>query len=191
MARPRSFEPNDVLDAARDLFWSRGYEGTSLDDITRATGVNKPSLFAAFGDKASLFHAVLDRYHEMLLTHARRSLGGDGSARAAVRAWLSGFLPACSGEKGRRGCLSANAGVAPPDVGVADRVAAYNASLETLLRKALERGRKAGEFASGFDVRGAARALLAAQIGLMILARQQPTVAETKAAVERILSILA
>jgi TetR/AcrR family transcriptional repressor of nem operon len=86
--------------------------------------------------------------------------------------------------------LSANAGVAPPDEGVADRVAAYNASLETLLRKALERGRKAGEFASDFDVRGAARALLAAQIGLMILARQQPTVAETKAAVERILSIL-
>lgn len=190
MARPRSFEPNDVLDAARDLFWSRGYEGTSLDDITRATGVNKPSLFAAFGDKASLFHAVLDRYHEMLLMHARHSLGGDGPARAAVRTWLSGFLAACSGEKGRRGCLSANAGVAPPDEGVADRVAAYNASLETLLRKVLERGRKAGEFDADFDVRGAARALLAAQIGLMVLARQQPTVAETKAAIERILSIL-
>ncbi len=189
MARPRSFEPNDVLDAARDLFWSRGYERTSLDDITRATGVNKPSLFAAFGDKASLFHAVLDRYHEMLLAHARRALG-DGSAREAVRAWLMGFLPACSGEAGRRGCLSANAGVAPADEGVADRVAAYNAAVEGLLRRALERGRKSGEFGSDFDARGAARAILAAQIGLMILARQQPTPAETKAAVGRVLSIL-
>lgn len=190
MARPRNFEPNDVLDAARELFWARGYEGTSLDDITRATGVNKPSLFAAFGDKAQVFHAVLDRYHDMLLAYARHTLGGEGSARAAVRAWLTGFLPACSGAQGRRGCLSANAGIAPPDEGVADRVAAYNASLEALLRKALVRGRKAGEFGADFDVRGTARALIAAQIGLMILARQEPSLAETKAAVERALSIL-
>lgn len=190
MARPRTFEPKDVLDAARDLFWSRGYEGVSLDDITQATGVNKPSLFAAFGDKAKLFDAVLDRYHEMLLAHARNSLGGDGPARAAVRGWLMGFVPGCSGAEGRRGCFSANAGVAPPNDGVADRIAAYNKALESLLRKALERGRKSGEFGAAFDVRGAARALLAAQMGLMVLARQQPTPADTKAAIERVLTIL-
>lgn len=190
MARPRRFEPDAVLDAARDLFWARGYEGTSLDDITRATGVNKPSLFAAFGDKSELFHMVLDRYHAMLLAHARLTLRADVPARDAVRAWLMGFVPACSGAKGRRGCLSANAAVAPPTEGAADRVASYNRAVEALLRQVLERGRKDGEFDAAFDARATARALLAMQLGLMNLARQQPSAGETKAAVERILALL-
>ena len=51
MARPRSFDPDEALDLARDVFWRKGFQGTSLDDITAATGLAKPSLYAAFGDK--------------------------------------------------------------------------------------------------------------------------------------------
>ena len=190
MARPRKFDPDQVLDTARELFWARGYQATSLDDITQATGVNKPSLFAAFGDKAALFHTVLDRYHAMLLVYAGAMLGRPGPAREAVGAWLTGFLLACSGAKGRRGCLSANSGVAPIDAAVTRSIGAYNKQVEVQLRRTLERGRDAGEFEKSFDVKGTAHALLAAQIGLMLLARFEPTASETRAAMERALSIL-
>ena len=63
MARPRSFDPDEALDLARDVFWQKGFQGTSLDDVTAATGLAKPSLYAAFGDKNALFLKVLDRYH--------------------------------------------------------------------------------------------------------------------------------
>jgi AcrR family transcriptional regulator len=62
--RPRSFDTGNALDRAVDVFWRKGYEGASLSDLTRAMGINRPSLYAAFGDKEQLFRKVLDRYDE-------------------------------------------------------------------------------------------------------------------------------
>ena len=62
MARPRTFDEADVVEAARDQFWNRGYAATSVDDLTAATGLGKGSLYGAFGDKHSLFLRALDRY---------------------------------------------------------------------------------------------------------------------------------
>lgn len=64
MGRPRSFDTEKALDRAMQVFWKKGYEGTSLSDLTRAMGINRPSLYAAFGDKESLFRKVLDRYEQ-------------------------------------------------------------------------------------------------------------------------------
>ena len=62
MGRPRSFDIDRALDRALQVFWRKGYEGTSLSDLTKAVGVNRPSLYAAFGDKKALFRKALDRY---------------------------------------------------------------------------------------------------------------------------------
>lgn len=102
MARPRSFDPHEALDLARDVFWRQGFQGTSLDDITVATGLTKPSLYAAFGDKNTLFLKVLDRYHERVVANAERVLN-EGPARDAIERWLTSFVPFCSGVKGTRG----------------------------------------------------------------------------------------
>ena len=59
--RPRSFDPDKALDSALQVFWRKGYEGASLSDLTKAMGINRPSLYAAFGDKEALFRKVLDR----------------------------------------------------------------------------------------------------------------------------------
>lgn len=72
MARPRSFDPDDVLEIARQVFWQKGFQATSLDEITAASGIAKPSLYAAFGDKHALFLRVLDRYHDGILGWAER-----------------------------------------------------------------------------------------------------------------------
>ena len=108
MARPRSFDPDDVLEVAREVFLRKGYQAASLDEITAASGIAKPSLYAAFGDKSALFLRVLDRYHDGILGWAERVLAQPGPARDAIRQWLTGFVPYCSGAKGARGCLSIN-----------------------------------------------------------------------------------
>ena len=108
MARPRTFDPDKVLDITLDVFWRKGSHGTSLGDITDESGLGKPSLYAAFGDKASLYLKVLDRYHSWLIKEAQRILSHGPSAREAVEAWLVSFVPRASGTKGKRGCLSLN-----------------------------------------------------------------------------------
>jgi AcrR family transcriptional regulator len=65
IGRPREFDADEALDKALMAFWRRGFEGTSLSDLTEAMGINRPSLYAAFGNKETLFRLALDRYAEM------------------------------------------------------------------------------------------------------------------------------
>src|ERR1700687_4137637 len=151
MARPRSFHPDEALDLARDVFWRKGFQGTSLDDITAATGLAKPSLYAAFGDKNALFLQVLDRYHHRIVANAERTLNEGASARDAIERWLTGFVPFCSGAKGTRGCLSVNTaadGVSDQKQ-VRNRVEGFNRKLEQLLSDRLRADR--AQFSAAFD----------------------------------------
>ena len=193
MARPRSFDPDAVLAAALELFWTKGYRATSFDDITRVTGINKPSLYAAFGDKPALFAQVLGRYHAMLLMHATGLLAGEGPARAAIEAWLTSFLPSCSGAAGGRGCLSVNTtleAATVDDPGVAKLIKSHNRKIEKLLAAAIQRGIAAGELAGTIEPAAAARLLLTTQTGLMVLARDRPNAATTKATMLHALRVL-
>src|ERR1700754_2184491 len=175
MARPRTFDPNDVLLAAREVFWRKGYQATSLDDITAETGLTKPSLYAAFGDKASLFLKVLDHYHDQLIMRFERIFSEAPNARAAVDAWFMNLLPVYSGEKGRNGCLSVNTltdgGL--EDAAVKKSIADFNDRLESLILKRLEADR--AQFAAGFDPVAAARTIMAIYMGLMTMAKQKPS----------------
>lgn len=193
MPRPKTFDPEQVVGAALELFWARGYQATSFDDITRATGVNKPSLYAEFGDKAGLFARVLERYHAMLRAHAQAMLGGTGPVRDAIRAWLLSFLPSCSGAAGGRGCLSVNAtldAAAAADPAIARMVAAYRLEIERLLARTIRRGVASGELSRAVDPRAAARLLLVTQTGLMVHARELPSPAATRAAMLQALRVL-
>jgi TetR/AcrR family transcriptional repressor of nem operon len=193
MPRPKGYDPDAVVGAALELFWTRGYQATSFDDITRATGVNKPSLYAAFGDKAGLFGRVLERYHDLLRAHAQALLGGDGPVRDAIRAWLLSFLPSCSGAAGGRGCLSVNAtldAAAAADPAIARQVAAYRLEIERLLARTIRRGVTSGELSRAVDPSSAARLLLIAQTGLMVHARELPSPAVTRKTMLQALRVL-
>jgi AcrR family transcriptional regulator len=191
MARPRSFDPDEALDRARDVFWQKGFQGTSLDDITAATGLAKPSLYAAFGDKNALFLKVLDRYHARIVASAARVLNEGPSAREAIERWLTGFVPFCSGTKGIRGCLSVNtAGDGVSDQKeVRNRVERFNRTLEQLLRKRLRADR--AQFSDAFDPDAAAHTIMAIYLGLMVMAKDAPTPARVRGTLNQALKLLA
>jgi TetR/AcrR family transcriptional regulator, transcriptional repressor for nem operon len=191
MARPRTFDPDKVLDAARDIFWRKGFQATSLDDITAETGLTKPSLYAAFGDKTSLFLKILDRYHEYILARSQKILSSDPSARAAVGAWLTSFLPHCSGAKGRRGCLSINTGAdgGLEEAALRNSIASFNARLEGLIVARLQQDRS--HFAGDFDPVAVARTVLAVYSGLMAQAKQAPTLERVQSVIAQTMKLLA
>src|SRR6202521_2348058 len=102
--RPRSFDTGKALDRAVDVFWRKGYEGASLSDLTKAMGINRPSLYAAFGDKEKLFRKVLDRYAEGPASHSRAALQ-EPASRAVVERLLYGTADMLTSAGNPRGCL--------------------------------------------------------------------------------------
>jgi len=191
MARPRSFNPDEALDLARDVFWRKGFQGTSLDDITAATGLAKPSLYAAFGDKNALFLKVLDRYHERIIANAEPVLNDGPSARDAIERWLTGFVPFCSGVRGSRGCLSINTAAdgASEQKEIRKKVERFNRKLEELLRNRLRADRT--QFSDTFDPDSAARTIMAIYLGLMVMAKDAPDAARVRATLNQAMKLLA
>lgn len=103
--RPRTFDPDRVLDAAMLLFWSRGYEGTSVNDLTEATGLAKPSLYAAFGDKESLYGKVLQRYATLVEASQRAVLEDEADVWKALEALLRHSASSLASPQLPGGCL--------------------------------------------------------------------------------------
>ena len=191
MARPRSFNPDEALDLARDVFWRKGFQGTSLDDITAATGLAKPSLYAAFGDKNALFLKVLDRYHERIIANAEPVLNDGPSARDAIECWLTGFVPFCSGVRGSRGCLSINTAAdgASEQKEIRKKVERFNRKLEELLRNRLRADRT--QFSDAFDPDSVAHTIMAIYLGLMVMAKGAPDAARVRATLNQAMKLLA
>jgi AcrR family transcriptional regulator len=102
--RPRSFDSDGVLDRALKVFWRKGYEGASLADLTTAMGINRPSLYAAFGDKEALFRKVLDRYAQGPGAHALHALN-EPTSRAVVEKLLRGGADLLTTPGSPHGCL--------------------------------------------------------------------------------------
>src|ERR1700744_6184908 len=102
--RPRAYDPEAVLRQAMDLFWKAGYAGTSLDDIATATGVARPSLRAAFGDKHEIYLKALDGYWARKFETMQEALGGERPLREALMSVYDAALTLYfSG--GARGCF--------------------------------------------------------------------------------------
>ena len=102
--RPRSFDPDKALDRALKVFWKKGYEGASLPDLTRAMGINRPSLYAAFGNKEALFRKAVERYEQGPAGFAREALELP-TARQVVERLLRGGICVGTSARGPRGCL--------------------------------------------------------------------------------------
>jgi TetR/AcrR family transcriptional repressor of nem operon len=108
MARPRKFDETDVVGAAREEFWRRGYAATSVDDLTDVTGLGKGSLYGAFGDKHGLFLRALDDYITSALDDVRAQLRDRAySAYDRLTRHIRGQARAVAADTSRRGCMMA------------------------------------------------------------------------------------
>jgi AcrR family transcriptional regulator len=105
--RPRSFDPDTVLDKAQEVFWRQGYDGTSYADLTAATGLNKPSLYAAFGDKEALFAAALDRYNQGPTAALVCAFQSSGTLRDGLETMMRGYVDLYTGGTVPCGCMAA------------------------------------------------------------------------------------
>jgi len=110
MARPLAYNPEDVLQSAKNVFWTRGYEAASLDVLTRETGLGKSSLYHAFGSKHALYLAVLDSYGKEEMA-AAASILDPTEPVLSLRTFLSSIPNAVRLHGDRRGCLLCNASI--------------------------------------------------------------------------------
>src|SRR5947207_13461768 len=104
LGRPRAFDADKALDKALKVFWRKGYEGASLPDLTAAMGINRPSLYAAFGNKEELFRKVIARYVDGPASFVRKALEAP-TARVAAERLLSGAIALVTDPRNPRGCL--------------------------------------------------------------------------------------
>jgi TetR/AcrR family transcriptional regulator, transcriptional repressor for nem operon len=191
MARPLGFDPEQAKTALMNIFWARGYEATSMQDIEVATGLRKQSLYRLFGDKHAMYLAALRSYEDCVVAEAERILGGTpGPARARFAALLDWVIRSASDTGDVRGCFLANASA---EASAADpETAAVLAAMSGRMAKAFDGALSAD--ARYRDDPGLRRArmrhLLASYVGLRILVRGAfDEVAVREAADDLLLSI--
>jgi TetR/AcrR family transcriptional regulator, copper-responsive repressor len=180
--RPRSFDPDEVLDKARAVFWNLGYAATSLDDLAAATGLNRPSLYAAFGDKHALYMAALDRSRTEATAALSAALATDAPLRAVLQVIFDRTADIYRrGEEGQRGCFLIGTAVtqAVDDAQARELLGRFIAETDGLFRARFERD--AASLASGVTPAGAGSMASATFHTLAVRARTGASEADLKA----------
>lgn len=183
--RPREFQPDSALRRAMRLFWLNGYEGTSLTELTRVMGINKPSLYAAFGSKEALFRSAIALY-DRTESDAAESLNGTQRARDSIEAFLKGNIAAYTSPGKPRGCmvvLSALIG-SRENRRIRRELAKLRAADLAALQQRLDRAVSDGELPTTADTDAIARFYITVLQGLSIQARDGASRAQLEKVVE-------
>jgi AcrR family transcriptional regulator len=181
--RPRAFDRGAALDAAMRVFWARGYERTSVQDLTGAMGVNPPSLYAAFGDKRRLYCEALERYQAEVGGCVTAPLADAADARRAVAEMLATAARVYADPAHPAGCMILHAEVEAGADGLAERLAAARRRLAEGIAERVRRDPACGADAAGAAELG--RFFAAVLQGMSALARDGASVAELEAVARR------
>jgi AcrR family transcriptional regulator len=188
--RPRSFDADQALQRALTVFWRKGYEGASLTDLTRAMRINRPSLYAAFGNKEELFRKVLARYLTGLEGAFREALT-QPTARGVVAHLLENMFEAAGEAKNPRGCLIVKSAATCGDASSAlrDEMLARRAAGFTALRARFQRARTEGDLPADASPADLARYVSTISYGLALESAHGATTAELRKTIDLILKL--
>ncbi|QGZ40092.1 TetR family transcriptional regulator [Pseudoduganella flava] len=172
MGRHRQFDVDHVLDAALCVFWRKGYEGTSYTDLTEAAGVERPALYAAFGNKEALFRQALKRYSERYLDFIPEALALP-TAREVAAHILRHTVDLNTRFPDHQGCLGVTGALAVSDEGepVRQALIEFRADGEALLRQRFERAREEGDLPPTANPEALAAFLMAVTHGMSVQAK--------------------
>lgn len=171
--RPREFCVDHALAEALRVFWTKGYEGASLTDLTEAMGITRPSLYAAFGNKESLFRKALDLYEREKMAYLNEALVKP-TAREVAETMLRGALDNATGEGEPHGCLRVIASVAcgPAAQSIHDEIVQRTDIFKQMMVSRFERAKQEGDLPAGIDALGLTGVLVAWLQGISIQANQ-------------------
>ena len=159
MARTKDFDESEVLTRAMHLFWSRGYNATSMEDLVGNLGISRSSLYDTYTDKHTLFIKALEHYQQMAQVKIREIMNSPGSARETVKKLIEHATAGLSDGKKKIGCFLVNAGVevAPHDKKVNNLICSNDQEMEDVFYQVIQKGKKAGEIKNHRDARALAR----------------------------------
>ena len=169
--RPREFDEEDVLDVAMRLFWEHGFDGTSMSELTEAMGINRRSVYAAFGNKEALFTAALERYLAgpgAFVAKAR----AQPTAREVAEAFLRGSVEAFTSSDRPSGCMAVQSALTCSDASAAVRsdVAARRMAGVDAFRERFDRAQLDGDLPADVDTRALASYIVALSYGFSVQA---------------------
>lgn len=192
MPRPKEFNPDDAIEKAMQVFWYKGYEATSMEDLLSAMDLNRGSLYDTFGDKRQLFLKVIDRYCHGFVGEKFSLLDQPGPALPTLRRFIHGMIEGGLADPQRRGCLIANTvmELAAHEQDIAGKVCLAMKMGEDAFFKILTRAKEQGELAKDKDPRALARFLTTMMQGTIMSIKAGASADVVKQTAETALSIL-
>lgn len=171
LGRPRAFDVDKALDRALKVFWRKGYEGASLPDLTKAMGINRPSLYAAFGNKESLFRKAVERYMSGPASHVRQALE-EPTARGVAERLFRESIDVMTDARNPRGCFLVQSALACGDTAdcVRRELAKRRAAVEADLRERFTRAVAEGDLPPNTDSADLARYVVSVANGMAVQA---------------------
>jgi AcrR family transcriptional regulator len=194
--RKRAFDKDEALDKAMRVFWENGYAGTSLAQLTSALAINKPSLYAAFGNKEQLFATAMEHYIDRYAAPNFHQLTGssDKPLKDRLKTYLFGIIDVISDCESPKGCMFVKSscesgGVATPDE-IASSLQDKGIADETALSSLLEAARLNGQLPEDTQVNDITSYLLSVAYGLSVLAQRGKTKEELRTVADMAISAL-
>jgi len=192
MPRPKEFDPDVAIEKAMQVFWHKGYEATSMEDLLSAMDLNRGSLYDTFGDKHQLFLKVIDRYCHGFVGEKFSLLDQPGPALPTLRRFFHGMIEGSLADPQRRGCLIANTvmELSPHEKEIAGTLRQALKMAEDTFFKVLARAKQQGELKIDKDPRTLARFLTTMMQGTIVMIKAGAPADVVKQTAETAFSIL-
>ena len=172
----KNFDIDETLTRAMQTFWAHGYEATSMQDLVTATGVNRASIYATYGDKRALFLTALRKYDGDIRRRMLAELAESKSPAQAIATLFDKFIDQTAVPQGNWGCFLVNTALelAAHDDELAEMINAAQDEIEGFFLAMIRKGQQSGEFAPDRDAKTLAHQALASLLGMLVMIRSRP-----------------